>query len=444
MTTAPAVDNLERVLEESRSRSAVYIRVLADQARVALAAARSRRRTGRPLGPLDGVPIAVKDNIDVAHVPTTNGSVVEASFGPALHDAVIVQRLRRQGMVVMGKTNLSELAFSGLGTNENYGSPVNPVSTMESLVPGGSSSGSAVAVATGLVPVALGTDTSGSVRVPAAFCGVVGYKASEGLVPLHGVRGLSETLDSIGVLARSTVELRQTVSALGVRSVYADESGRRPLRLVVPDGDEVVERCDPAVRLWFEHEVRSLQRAGLVVERRPVAGLRLAQELMDEHGTIVAADAYARYRHLLDDRGTAGVDPAIIRRLRGAADRGDAVHVVRSRMASLRALAVRQLAGALLLCPTVRHPPPTVREVAGSPAAFDRLNASTLRTTMVLSYLGMPGVSLPLGTGRAAGLGLLVSGPLASDGQVLRAASIIERATGSPAVAPELAVTFGV
>ncbi len=106
--TATAAEDLDVVVERSRSSSGVFIRVLPDQARVALAAARSRRRLGRPLGPLDGMTIAVKDNIDVAHVPTTNGSVVEASLRPALHDAVVVQRLRRQGMVVMGKTNLSE------------------------------------------------------------------------------------------------------------------------------------------------------------------------------------------------------------------------------------------------------------------------------------------------------------------------------------------------
>ena len=444
MTTAPSVHTLECIVERSRSCNAVYIRVLADQARVAYAAAGSRQRTGRQLGPLDGVPVAVKDNIDVAGVPTTNGSVVEAPTDPALHDAIAVQRLRRQGMVVMGKANLSELAFSGLGTNEHYGSPVNPVSTAEPLVPGGSSSGSAVAVASGLVPVALGTDTSGSVRVPAAFCGVVGYKSSEGLVPLHGVRGLSDTLDSIGILARSTVQLRQTAAALGVRSAYAEASEIGPPRLVVPDGDEVVEGCEPAVRHWFEHEVRALESVGIVVERRPVAGLRLAQELMDDYGTIVAADAYARYRHLLDSHRTAGVDQAVIRRLRAAAGRDEAVRIVRSRMASLRARAARELGGALLICPTVRHSPPTSREVARSPAAFDRLNASTLRTTMLLSYLGMPGVSLPIGAGRTAGLGLLVSGPLRCDIQVLRAASVIERATTSITSTAEISVTSDV
>jgi aspartyl-tRNA(Asn)/glutamyl-tRNA(Gln) amidotransferase subunit A len=419
MTTLSLSGPAERVIHGGRARDAVFIRTLPDQAGVAAAAARSRRRTGRPLGPLDGMPIAVKDNIDVAGAPTTNGSLVAGSDEPAPRDAAVVRRLREHGAVLVGKTNLSELAFSGLGTNEHFGTPVNPLSAGEPLVAGGSSSGSAVAVAEGLVPLAVGTDTSGSVRVPAAFCGIAGYKASEGRVPLSGVRRLSDTLDSIGLLAASTAVLRQAAATLGVRTSYAAAP-----RLVVPVDAEVVEACDPAVRLWFEEQVGVLERVdGVVVERRRLPVLRVAQELMDEHGTIVAADALARHGHLLDAPG-GGLDPAVVRRLRAAAGRGDGVGLVRDRMAALRATLERQLAGALLLCPTVRHLPPTIREVTGSPADFDRLNASTLRTTMLLSYLGMPGVSLPLGAGRPAGL--LISGPHLSDGQVLGAASIVE------------------
>ena len=157
------------------------------------------------------------------------------------------------------------------------------------------------------------------------------------------------------------------------------------------------------------------------MERRPLPALRVARDLMNEHGTIVAADAHERYGHLLDDPRV--LDPAIARRLRAAASRVGTVGVVRARMPSLRARIERELGGALLVCPTVRHGPPTIREVMASAEAFDRLNASTLATTMLLSYLGMPGVSLPSGRGRSAGYGLLVSGPRGSDGRVLRAAT---------------------
>ena len=243
-------------MTDHRGPAAVFIRLLPEQADLAGAASRARHRAGRPLGPLDGVRIAVKDNIDVAGSPTTNGSVVDASAGPVERDAAVVRRLRDHGLVVVGKTNLSELAFSGLGTNPHFGSPVNPLSGEEPLVTGGSSSGSAAAVAAGLVPLALGTDTSGSVRVPAAFCGVVGYKASDHLIPRHGVRMLSGTLDSIGILAGTIDDLGLLAAALGVHS----PTGAGVVRLVVPEGDEVVEGCQPDVLSWFEDQLRRLER----------------------------------------------------------------------------------------------------------------------------------------------------------------------------------------
>ena len=401
-----------------------FVRLLPERAGAEAAESRARHRSGRSLGALDGVPIAVKDNIDVAGAPTTNGSLVEATAPPARRDAAVVRRLRGHGVVVVGKTTMSELAFSGLGTNAHQGSPVNPLSTDEPLITGGSSSGSAAAVAAGLVPLALGTDTSGSVRVPAAFCGIVGYKASDHVLPLDGVRPLSDTLDSIGILAGSTADLRLTAAALGVVSPYREES---VVRLVVPEGDEVVDGCRPDVRDWFESQVRRLERLDdVVVERRSLPVLRQAQELMDQHGTIVAADAHRRHGHLQAGVRSPRLDPDVARRLRAAAALPASVQLVRSRMRPLRSRVPTELAGALLLCPTVRHGPPTLREVTSSADAFDRINASTLRTTMLLSYLGLPGVSLPCGAGRSAGYGLLVSGPRGGDAGVLRAASVLD------------------
>jgi aspartyl-tRNA(Asn)/glutamyl-tRNA(Gln) amidotransferase subunit A len=369
----------------------------------------------------------VKDNMDVEGAPTTNGSLVEASLGPVTQDASLVRRLREQGAVIVGKTNLSELAFSGIGTNPHFGTPVNPLSTDEPLVTGGSSSGSAAAVAHGLVPTALGTDTSGSVRVPAAFCGVVGYKASEGRLPTDGVRTLSTTLDSLGVLT-SGVDVLGTLSvALGLTTPASLTNRGEVVRLVVPDDDEIVAGCHPDVRHWFEAEVERLGELDTVtVERRPLPVLRMAQQLMDAHGTIVAEDAYRRFGTMLVDGRAAMMDPAIVRRLRAARAQGRGAARVRALRKPLGLRAARELAGCLLLCPTVRHGPPTIAEVSESPAAFDRLNASSLRTTMLLSYLGMPGVSLPCGSGRTSGFGLLVSAPHGADERVLQGALAVD------------------
>ncbi len=417
---------VERVLDR-RLDDRSFIQVTGDQALIDASRATTRRQSGRSLGRLDGLPIGVKDCIDVAGVVTTNGSLVARSAGPAKADAGIVRMLRGRGAVVVGKTNQSELAFSGLGMNPHFGSPRNPVPGLEARVTGGSSSGSASAVAAGHVALAIGTDTSGSVRVPAAFCGVVGYKASDGRLPLDGIRPLSPTLDSVGILTRTVDDLRYAVDALSPsRARPGAPSG--PMLFVVPD-DEIVTACDPEVRAWFHRQVDELDRVdGVIVEERRLPVLAEAQELMDAHGTLVAADAYGLYGRYLLGGPANELDSALARRLGAAALLGPDIEVVRRALPILRRRLARELDGALLLSPTVRHRPPLIDEARCSAAAFDALNARTLRTTMVLSYLGMPGVSVPKGNGRSLGLGLLVSGPWGEDDRVLDAAVAVEGA----------------
>lgn len=418
---------LEDVLRRHRADDHVFTSLAASAARTQAASATERWRSGRPAGCLDGLPVAIKDCIDVAGLRTTNGSVVDASAAPVTRDAGIVRALRERGAVTIGKTNLSELAFSGVGTNPHYGSPVNPLSGREPLVTGGSSSGSAAAVASGQVPLAIGTDTSGSVRVPAAFCGIVGYKASEGRYPRDGVRTLSSTLDTLGFLTRSAADLGLVIAALEPGSDVSGPRATRPVRLVVPENHEVVADADPAVVAWFQAQLEELAALdGVRVERRALPVLAEAQELMDAHGTLVAADAFSGYGQLLEGPSAALLDPAVARRLRYASVVGRTIGPVRVRMAELRERAAVELAGALLLCPTVRSVPPSVARITTSDDVFDRWNARILRTTMLLSYLGMPGVSVPRGLGRQRGLGLLVSAPSGHDHAAIRAAQLLD------------------
>lgn len=417
---------LEDALRRIQEVDHVFTSVAAAEARERAAASTERWLEGRPAGYLDGLPVAVKDCIDVAGMPTTNGSVVDASPAPAARDAGIVQLLRANGAVVVGKTNLSELAFSGIGTNPHFGSPLNPLSGSDPLITGGSSSGSAAAVASGQVLLAIGTDTSGSVRVPAAFCGVVGYKASEGRFPRDGVRTLSPTLDSLGLLAPTATDLAFAVAPFDACAAPPYPQGSGTVRLVVPD-DEVVADAAPEVAAWFQDAVRELEALdGLRIERRPLPVLAEAQELMDNHGTLVAAEAYAGYGQLLQGESEALLDPAVARRIRGASAVGSTVGPVRARMNALRERVAVELAGGLLLCPTVRHVPPALSVVTASAEAFDWWNARILRTTMLLSYLGMPGVSVPRGDGRQRGLGLLVSAPRGHDHSAIRAAQLLD------------------
>ena len=220
---------------------AVFTRLTVERARAEARAATQRLRAGRPASALDGVPIAWKDLFDLEGVTTTAGSRVLEADAPAKMDATVVSRLTAAGMVCIGHANMTEFAYSGIGLNPHYGTPRNPHGREEARVPGGSSSGSAVAVARGLVPVAIGTDTGGSVRIPAAFNGIIGYKASTGRYPMDGVFALSPTLDTLGVFAR-TVEDAVVVDA-AMRALVAPNVRREPitgLRLIAPTN--VVDR----------------------------------------------------------------------------------------------------------------------------------------------------------------------------------------------------------
>ncbi|HEX6660244.1 MAG TPA: amidase family protein, partial [Sphingomicrobium sp.] len=193
-------DALARIADPGGEGARTCLTVYSETARAAADGADERRARGLPLGPLDGTIVSIKDLFDVAGEPTRAGSKVLADAPPATSDAPIVRRLRAGGAVIVAKTNMTEFAFSGIGVNPHYGTPGNPAD--RTRVPGGSSSGAAVAVADGMCEIAIGTDTGGSTRVPAALCGVVGYKPTKSRVPTEGAFPLSYTLDSVGPIAR--------------------------------------------------------------------------------------------------------------------------------------------------------------------------------------------------------------------------------------------------
>lgn len=408
-------------IREPAARSAM-ITVTADLARRQAADSDARHHDGHRRGPLDGVPVVWKDLFDVAGTVTTCGSALLRDGLAARTDGALVRRLGDLGMVTVGKTNLSEFAFSGLGVNQVFGTPVNPLDPER--VPGGSSSGAAVAVASGIAPLAVGTDTSGSVRIPAAFTGCVGYRASHDRYGRNDFRALSPTLDSVGFIARSVADVQL------VDRLLVGEPEREPvLRAVIPAG-EWVDGCSPGVRASFSAAVDALRRSGVVVTTSELRSLREAQDLLDTHGTIVGAEAWAAYGHLLAEPG--GLEPATRRRLLGNADTADAVRPLRQSMPLLRNMFRAELAGGMLLCPTVRHEPPRIVDLLVSDAAYDAANASTLRTTMALSYLGACGVTLPVpGVECELPSGLLLSAPAGDDGVLLATAAVFSTPTSA-------------
>jgi aspartyl-tRNA(Asn)/glutamyl-tRNA(Gln) amidotransferase subunit A len=437
MTTA--VELCERALlraGDPQAASAI-ITLTAERARRESEASDSRRRTGTTRSELDGVPITWKDVFDVEGTITTAGSAMLSTESPATADGALVRRAHELGLVTVGKTNLSEFAFSGLGINQHFGTPTNPNDA--ALIPGGSSSGAAVAVTVGIAPLAIGTDTSGSIRVPAAFCGCVGFRASKNRYGPDDFTPLSPTLDSVGIIARTVPDViaLDRVLAIGTRRNSDDNNA---IRAVIPAG-EWIDDCTPGVRRLFDGAISALRDSGITIETVTLPALAEAQQLMDTYGTIVGAEAYARYGHCLSS--PTAIEPATARRLARNARTAETVWRVRAaRTFVCRQLDI-ELAGAVLLCPTVRHEPPRLDELLASEDLYDAANASTLRTTMVLSYLGMCSISLPLSEpdGRST-VGLLASLPAGHDSRLLEIANriadylVLQKASSTTPTAP--------
>ena len=399
-----------------------------ERARAEAKAASARIRAGRPASLLDGVPIAWKDLFDLEGVVTTAGSRVLAAERPAAADAPVVARLKAAGMVCVGKVGMTEFAFSGLGLNPHYGTPRNPHGKDEARIPGGSSSGSAVAVARGLVPVAMGTDTGGSVRIPAAFNGIVGYKATYGRYPMQGVFPLSTSLDSLGPLCRSVADA--VIVDAAMRGKLASEVARLEpgaVKLVVPT-NVVFDSAEPEVVRQFESAIARLTKAGVAVERRRIPALDDVIELGKRHGAMVSAEAYALHAARLDSPAAAQYDRMVGMRLRAGAKIGTADYIaLRDGRARLIPALRSELGATMLAFPTVAHVAPKVKPLEADDDHYVHTNALTLRNTALGNFLELCGVSLPCGRG-ADGLpvGFLLSAIGGADAELLGFALAIE------------------
>ena len=414
---------------------AVFTLLTKERARAEAEASRRRLREGRSLGVLDGVPIAWKDLFDMAGLPTTAGSRVLADAAPAERDAAVVRALAGAGMVSIGRVNMSEFAFSGLGINPHYGTPRNPAAPAgEHRIPGGSSSGSAAAVAAGLVPVSIGTDTGGSVRIPAAFTGIVGYKASRGRYSMEGVFPLARTLDSLGPLCRTVQDAVWVDAAMRGRPASealprADLAG---LSLVIPE-TVFFDGAEPEVVAAFEAGVERLAKAGARIRREAFPEFAEIFAVMARHGALVTAEAFVLHRERIKGEAAAGMDPRVVKRtlLGEKITLADYLETQAARERLTAAFEARLGPESLLISPTLPHVAPLTQPLVDDEELFFATNGKTLRNTLVGNFLDWCGVSLPCGTG-AAGMpaGLLVSGPRGSDARVLAVASVVEGLVG--------------
>ncbi len=408
---------------------AIFTTVTAERARVEARASAHRAREGRARGPLDGVPVAWKDLFDIAGLPTTAGSRALQSATPALQDAPVVARLRDAGMVCVGRVNMTEFAYSGIGLNPHFGTPHNAHSHDAPRIPGGSSSGSAVAVARGLVPVSIGSDTGGSVRIPAAFNGIVGYKTSGGRYPMDGIFPLSRTLDTLGVLAHSVADAAIVDAAL--RGALVPTARPRTLagqRILVPR-NVVFDEVELPVADNFEAALGRLAAAGAVVERTRLPVFDEIMALIARHGAIAAAEAYVLHRERVDGPDADAIDRRVASRVRLGAKMSvfDYVTVLQERRRLIAESASLFVGGAVIAFPTVVHTAPRIADLEADDELFGKINSRTLRNTMLGNFLDWCGISIPTGTDEV-GLptAILLSGGPGTDDDLLSLALTAE------------------
>ena len=383
-----------------------FVRVIEAPARAEAKAADLLSAAGLKRGPLHGLPLAVKDIIDVAGVPSGCGSLTRAKAPPAEADAHVVAKLRAAGAVVVGKTHTVEFAFGGWGSNETVGAPKNPWDRKVHRVPGGSSSGSGVAVGAGLVPIAFGTDTGGSVRIPAALCGCVGLKTSIGLVGRSGVAPLSETLDTIGPITQTVRQAADFLMAMQgpdakdpsteawrhVDALSDLERGVAGLRLGRV-ADEDLPLTSPEMREAFSGAVRLLEQAGAKVT--PFRMPQSFEESARGTGIFISTEAYAYYRKLADDPASGLADPIRRRMMAGKTTSvADYVTAVAAKRAAIaRFLSAMDRLDAILL--------PTIPYTAIPLADIDENKAHMAAHTRWVNYLDMAGLAVPISLTKA-------------------------------------------
>lgn len=428
MQSLSARDRLEaalaRIADPSGEGARTCLTVYAEAARAAADAADARARAGVSLGPLDGAMVSLKDLFDVAGERTRAGSTALRDAPPATADAPVVRRLRAAGAVIVAKTNMVEFAFSGVGQNAHYGTPGNPAD--RSRVPGGSSSGATVAVADGMCEIAIGTDTGGSTRIPAALCGVVGFKPTKARVPTEGVFPLCYTLDSVGPIARTVAACAAADAVMAGDEAWTLEPlPLENLRLGIPQGPPL-SALDETVSARFAAATAALDRAGarLSEERIP---------LLEEMGRVQARvslssiESYAIHRALLARRADE-YDPRVRARIEMGREvpAADYIDMLRERARLVTAMDAWLAGIDALVLPTCPIVAPTLAEIASTDAFFAK-NALLLRNTAAANFYGLCSISLPLPRDGDLPVGLMLMARAGEDRRLFRIAAAIER-----------------
>jgi aspartyl-tRNA(Asn)/glutamyl-tRNA(Gln) amidotransferase subunit A len=417
---------LARIADPKGEGAQVFIHVDAEAAIEAAEAMDRLREVKAAPSPYAGIPVSIKDLFDIRGQVTRAGSRALAEDAvPAESDAPVVARLRRAGFVVIGRTNMTEFAYSGIGINPHYGTPKGAWQRDVGHVPGGSSSGAAVSVIDGMAHGALGTDTGGSCRIPAAFNGIVGFKPTQRRVPLDGAVPLSSTLDSIGPLARSVA------CCAVLDAVLADEPIKplqpraiKGMRLAVPT-TLVLDDLDDAVATAFERGLDTLAKQGALIERIAVPEF-LDIAPMSAKGGFAAAESFAWHRYLIVSRGDI-YDPRVSARiLRGESQTAaDYIDLVNARRSLVTRANARLAPYDALVLPTTANTPPKISDMADD-EAFTRANLLALRNCTLINMIDGCAISLPVHRDGEVPVGLMLAAAGGSDRRIFELAAGME------------------
>lgn len=422
-------DRLEIILSRLANRAGdekVYTKLYAEAARAAADASDARRKAGVKLGPLDGRIVSIKDLFDVAGEPTAAGSLIHAGAAPAPRDAAIVSRLRQAGAVVLGKTNMTEFAFTAIGDNPHCGTPGNAADA--GLIPGGSSSGAGVAVGEGTSEISIGSDTGGSVRIPAALNGVVGFKPTARRVPLAGAFPLSATLDSIGPLARSVADCASADAVMaGEDQVPLQSASLAGLRVGVPRG-VLFGETQPLVESAFEAGIGRMEKAGARLTDLLVDDLLAEMRAATRRASIASLEGAEVHADWLTRGATVPVDPHVSGPLSRALAVPASVYIraIRRRGELAAAMAERLEAVDVLALPSVPMVAPSIAAMTGDDALRNRTEGLLLRNTQVANQFNLCAISLPL-PDTALPVGLMLVGKHGQDRGLLRIAAAVEQ-----------------
>lgn len=406
--------------------SRAFIKVDAEGARAAADYQDLLRRRGRAPSIFAGIPISAKDLFDLAGEVTTAGSAVLKNSAPALADAPAIAALKSAGMVVLGRTNMTEFAYSGVGLNPHYGTPRSAFDRKTGRIPGGSSAGAAVAVADGMCALGIGSDTGGSCRIPAAYNGIVGYKPSTGRVSTRGAYPLSPRFDCIGPLANS-VACCAAADAL----MAGDWSGQIATREVATlrlgvCRTMVLENLDAEVAQGFERALARLSEAGGRLTDVDFEEL-LEFPALTAKGGIVAAEAVAHHRGLMAQRG-AEYDPRVRMRLEAASgiSAADYISILKRRNEIILRFNSLMAGFDAVVLPTVMNIPPPIAALASDPD-YLRFNSMSLRNTYVGNILDCCALSIPVNEPGAAPVGVMLMAPHGQDQALLAVAAAVEK-----------------